>query len=121
MSWLNDTQSRIGDWLEQKIKMANVQFKVGSALKSTALTVAYTMLYVIPRGLIKGAFEMEADNHRYTELQVLIVKTFFVIGCAANLMSMTYSFIMRTNYTANFKVVLSAVVILILLFELFFI
>jgi hypothetical protein len=102
--------------------MTNVQSKIGIALKSTALIFGYTMLYVIPRGLIKGAFEMETDDHiRYTELQVFIVKTFFVIGCAANLISIAYTFIMGTNYKGNLKVVLSAVAIIILLLELFII
>jgi hypothetical protein len=103
-------------------EMTIVQSKIGIALKSTALIFGYTLLYVVPRCLIKGAFEMETDDQIiYTELQVLIIKTFFVIGCIANVLSIIYTFIMGTNFKGNLRVVLSAVAIVILFFEFFII
>ncbi len=102
--------------------MTNFQTKIGVVLKSIALILGYTMLYVIPRGLIKGAFEMEDDEPiKYTEWQELIVKIFYIIGASAHVLSMLYMFATGTNYQANLKVVLPVVAIVIILLELYFI
>jgi hypothetical protein len=102
--------------------MPDIKNRLGIILKSTALIFGYTLLYVVPRGLIKGAFETEADVPvEYTEWQLLIVKIFFIIGASANVLSMLFMFINRTNYQANLKVVLPAAAIIIILLEVFFI
>lgn len=105
------------------MKLEELKIKIGIILRSASLFFASCMLYIVLRGLIEGIVNGDVEpteSFSNWKLGKFIIKWFLISGGIVVTTTLFYTLIFGIKHRANFKIVVPAVLVFIILFEIIF-
>jgi hypothetical protein len=98
-------------------KSGGLIMKIGIILRSFSMFFVFSFVYIVFRGLYSSFDTSEFLD--YSDYGKFLTKSFYVIAGIVIPASIFYSMVFGVNRRANSKVVIPAVLLLIILLELF--
>jgi hypothetical protein len=105
------------------MKSEDLKARVGIILRSFSVFFASSLIYLVVRGLVESSIYGDVEPSEFLEqwqYGEVAIKWFLTVGGICIFVTLFYTLVFGIRQKANFKIVVPAVLIVVLLLEVFF-